>query len=193
MEGFLPYYENAQFDPRWLNGDATKLEGFHTIPDFELTNQDGETVTAKTFEGKIYITDFFFTTCPTVCPKMTDAMAKLQQTFVDDDEVLFLSHSVTPEIDTPDVLADYAQGHGVVSGKWHLVTGDQSVIYSLGRDYYFVEEDLGLNKRKDDFLHTDNFVLIDDDRHIRGIYSSLSRSDMRRLVEDVATLRSQPG
>lgn len=190
---FLPYYDNAQFDPRWLDGDSAKLEQFHSIPDFALTNQDDQTVTEQTFQGKIYITDFFFTTCPTVCPKMMEAMGELQQTFADDEDVLFLSHSVTPEYDTPDVLEQYAQRYGVTSGKWHLVTGDRSLIYRLGRDYYFIEEDLGRQKTENDFLHTDNFVLIDKNRHIRGIYSSLSRSDMRRLVADVATLENESG
>lgn len=189
---FLPYYDNPQFDPHWLGGDSAKLEHFHAIPDFVLTNQHNQTVTAQTFEGKIYITDFFFTTCPTVCPKMMDAMGKLQETFADDEDVMFLSHSVTPEVDTPEVLEQYAERYGVVSGKWHLVTGDRSLIYSLGRDHYFVEEDLGKQKTENDFLHTDNFLLIDKNRHIRGIYSGLSRSDMRRLVADVATLQNEP-
>lgn len=187
----LPYYDSADFEPRWLSGDRSELEGFHAIPDFELTNQDGMKVTAQTFQGKIYVADFFFSTCPVMCPKMTAAMAKLQEAFADATDVLFLSHSVTPDVDTPEVLRRFAKRYGVVSGKWHLVTGDRSLIYGLGRDHYFVEEDLGKRKTDDDFLHTDNFLLIDRDRHIRGIYSGLSRSDMRQLESDVALLRRE--
>ncbi len=165
----LPYYDNAQFDPRWHASDSPALESFHSIPGFTLTNQDGQEVTERTFEGKIYVADFFFTACPSVCPKMTEAMAALQETFIDDEDVLFLSHSVTPQADSPEVLKAYAERRGVVSGKWHLVTGDRSTIYGLGRQSYFVEEDLGEEKADDEFLHTDNFVLIDKRRHIRGI------------------------
>ncbi|PRP92962.1 hypothetical protein ENSA5_46300 [Enhygromyxa salina] len=189
----LPYYDNAQFDPRWLDGDPAKLDGFHTIRDFELTNQDGETITAETFAGKIYVADFIFTSCPSLCPKMTEAMAELQATFAEDDDVLFLSHSVTPDIDTPEVLHEYAARNGVISGKWHLATGERALIYELGRNFYFVEEDLGRAKSDDDFLHTDNFVLIDRGGHLRGIYSSLSRAEMRRLAADITMLENEEG
>ena len=172
----LPFYSEATFTPQWIAPNDEILDTFHRISPFKLTNQDGVVVTEKTFEDKIYVVDFFFTVCPGICPKMTANMAVLQDEFLQDDDVLLLSHSVTPERDSVPVLKEYAINKGVISRKWHLVTGTQQEIYKLGRKDYFVEEDLGLNKKEDEFLHTENFVLVDRDRHIRGIYNGLSQS-----------------
>ena len=184
----LPFYNEATFTPQWLNADDPILNEFHEISPFTLTNQDGEIITEKTFEGKIYITDFFFTICPGICPKMTKNMGVLQKEFLDNDDVLLLSHSVTPEMDSVSVLKKYADEKGVISKKWHLATGSQQDIYKLGRQDYFVEEDLGLIKDADEFLHTENFVLIDQNKHIRGIYNGLNSASVSQLVKDVKTL-----
>lgn len=185
----LPYYKGASFTPYWLESGSKAQQSFHQIPAFSLTNQEGEVVTENTFKDKIYITDFFFTTCPGICPKMTANMGILQQEFKNDDEVLLLSHSVTPEIDSVSVLKNYAKNKGINSEKWHLVTGKRSEIYDLGRNYYFVEEDLGENKTDDDFLHTENFVLIDKNRQIRGIYNGLNKTAVQQLIADIKTLQ----
>ena len=185
----LPYYHEASFTPLWLSADDTGLDTIHTIPPFTLYNQDGDTLTEKTFEGKIYITDFFFTSCPGICPKMTANFAVLQEAFKDDDEVLLLSHSVTPEKDSVSILKKYAEKKGVISGKWHLATGDQQEIYHLGRQEYFVEEDLGIAKSTNQFLHTENFVLIDHHRRIRGIYNGLNATSVQQLIEDIRVLK----
>ncbi|MFD2916147.1 SCO family protein [Psychroserpens luteus] len=185
----LPYYAEATFTPKWLDGENENLESFHKIPSFNLTNQLGETVTEKTFEDKIYIADFFFTTCPGICPKMTANMKVLQDAFLDDNDILLLSHSVTPEIDSVSTLKKYAESKGVINSKWHLVTGDRKQIYDLGRQSYFAEEDLGLDKTDEDFLHTENFVLIDQNRHIRGIYNGLNKTAVQQLIADVKTLQ----
>lgn len=185
----LPYYAEATFTPNWLDGDDESLESFHKIPSFNLTNQLGETITEKTFEGKIYIADFFFTTCPGICPKMTANMKVLQDEFLNDDEILLLSHSVTPETDSVPILKQYAENKGVINSKWHLVTGDRKQIYDLGRQSYFAEEDLGVDKTDEDFLHTENFVLIDQNRHIRGIYNGLNKTAVQQLIADVKTLQ----
>ncbi len=187
----LPYYKDATFTPHWLSLQAQTLEDFHRIPAFELLNQEGEIVSEKTFAQKIYITAFFFTTCPGICPKMMDNMAVLQDVFAEEEQVLLLSHSVTPEIDSVSVLKKYAQARGIRSDKWHLVTGDRQVIYDLGRSAYFVEEDLGLEKEVDDFLHTENFVLIDSDRHIRGIYNGLNKTAIAQLIAYVKILQQE--
>ena len=187
----LPYYSEATFTPNWLRPDDTSLEEFHQIPPFTLINQKGKTITEKDFEGKIYVTDFFFTICPGICPKMTANMTVLQDEFEDDDEVLLLSHSVTPERDSVSRLKDYADLKGVNSDKWHLVTGDRQHIYNLGRKWYFVEENLGLQKEDDDFLHTENFVLIDKNRHIRGIYNGLNAVAIKQLIADIKTLKEE--
>lgn len=187
----LPYYNDSRFTPRWLEAGSDALKDFHRIPEFSLINQDGESVTQQTFEDKIYVADFIFTTCPGICPRMTANMTLLQEEYLQDSEVLLLSHSVTPEIDSVPVLKSYAQTKGVESGKWHLVTGDREQIYKLGRDYYFAEEDLGALKTVDDFLHTENFILVDKNSHIRGIYNGLNKTSVSQLIADIETLKME--
>lgn len=187
----LPYYCEATFTPQWLSPGDPVLDTFHQIAPFELVNQDGDTITEQDFADKIYVTDFFFTVCPGICPRMTANMAVLQDAFSDDDEVLLLSHSVTPERDSVPVLKEYAENKGVQSGKWHLVTGDQLEIYTLGRRAYFVEEDLGIEKEDYEFLHTENFVLVDGNRHIRGIYNGLNKASVNQLIADIETLKKE--
>ncbi|GAL64014.1 SCO family protein [Algibacter lectus] len=188
---YLPYYNDESFTPHWLTPNTEEEKTFHKIPDFSLTNQSGETVTQDTFEGKIYITDFFFTTCPGICPKMTGNMAKIQEEFKNDPDVLLLSHSVMPSTDSVSVLRAYANKNDVIDNKWHLVTGSRDEIYTLGRDHYFVESDLGEVKSIDDFLHTENFLLIDKNKHIRGIYNGLNRASMAQLITDVKALKQE--
>jgi protein SCO1/2 len=187
----LPFYNEASFTPKWISSKSTALKSFHKIPDFELINQNSEKITQKTFENKIYIADFFFTTCPGICPMMTDSMLKLQEEFKNDAAVLFLSHSVTPTIDSVRKLKEYALDNGIMDKKWHLVTGSKKEIYDLGRKFYFVEEDLGEPKGIDEFLHTENFVLIDKNKHIRGIYNSLNRASLAQLIVDVKALQKE--
>ena len=167
------------------------MKNFHKIADFSLINQDGNTISNKTFSNKIYITDFFFTTCPGICPKMTASMMGLQKEYINDDEVMLLSHSVTPDIDLVPILKKYALKNEIVSSKWHLVTGNRKEIYDLGRKSYFVEEDLGKEKTEDDFLHTENFVLIDKNKNIRGIYNGLNPNDIVQLIADIKTLKKE--
>lgn len=186
---YLPYYNEESFTPNWMTPNSDEEKAFHKIPDFKLINQLGDTISQKTFDNKIYITDFFFASCPGICPKMTKNMFKIQEEFKTDSEVLFLSHSVTPTIDSVSVLRNYAENNGVIDNKWHLVTGDKAEIYSLGRDFYFVENDLGEQKSIDDFLHTENFLLIDKNKHIRGIYNGLNRASIAQLITDIKALK----
>ena len=187
----LPYYNEATFSPHWIDPSNNQLDSFHRVSSFELINQDGKTITEQTFKDKIYIVDFFFTTCPGICPKMTDNMALLQEEFLQDEDILLLSHSVTPARDSVPVLKQYAENKGIISGKWHLVTGSQQEIYRLGRKDYFVEESLGLEKEEDEFLHTENFVLIDKNRHIRGIYNGLNKTSLNHMVADIKLLKKE--
>jgi len=184
----LPYYNEASFTPKWLDKKSDKLKGFHKIPDFKLTNQNGEIITQKTFENKIHVTDFFFTTCPGICPMMTKNMTMVQEAFKNDNEILMLSHSVTPTIDSVPQLRKYAL-EKQIGYNWHLVTGNKKEIYDLGRQWYFVEEDLGEPKGLDDFLHTENFILIDKNKHIRGIYNGLNKNSVEQLIADINTLK----
>jgi protein SCO1/2 len=187
----LPYYKDASFTPNWLVPNSEEEKQFHKIPDFKLINQLGDTITQKTFIDKIYITDFFFTSCPGICLKMTGNMSKLQEEFKEDSEIALLSHSVTPNIDSVSVLREYAEKHDIIANKWHLVTGDKMNIYDLGRKQYFVENDLGIPKNINDFLHTENFLLIDKNKHIRGVYNGLNRASIAQLVTDVKTLKEE--
>ncbi|MCR1024080.1 SCO family protein [Cellulophaga baltica] len=187
----LPFYKEASFTPHWITPNTPEEKAFHKIPDFKLVNQLGDTLTQQNFDNKIYITDFFFTSCPGICPQMTNSMVALQEKFKNDPNILFLSHSVTPTIDTVEELAKYAKRFGVISNKWHLVTGDKTEIYNLGRNEYFVENDLGIPKDINVFLHSENFLLIDKNKHIRGIYNGLNRASMAQLVVDVQALEKE--
>lgn len=184
----LPYYAEASFTPHWLAADSDSLVSFHRIRPFQLVNQLGDTITEQSLAGKVYVADFFFTACPGICPKMTSNMAILQEEFRNEDRLKLLSHSVTPKYDSVSVLREYAEAKGVEADKWHLLTGDRDEIYRLGRKDYFVEEDLGTEKDLDEFLHTENFVLIDENRHIRGIYNGLNRASVNQLTADIRTL-----
>ncbi|MDX6747136.1 SCO family protein [Polaribacter sp. PL03] len=186
----LPYYNEASFTPKWVNAKSEELKSFHKIPDFSFTDQNGENITQKTFEDKIYVTDFFFTTCPGICPMMTKNMDIIQQEFINDAAVLLLSHSVTPSIDSVPQLKKYALDKNI-GNNWHLVTGNKKEIYNLGRQSYFVEEDLGEPKGIDDFLHTENFVLVDKNKHIRGIYNGLNKNAVKQLIADIKTLKKE--
>lgn len=184
----LPYYNTSDFTPIW---ELPKDTAFHSIRPFSLVDQKGEEFTEAHLEGKICVVDFFFTTCPGICPKMTNNMAILQKEFLQDDNILLLSHSVTPERDSISVLKKYAKAKGVDYNKWKLLTGKKDEIYDLGRKYYFVEEDLGENKDVSIFLHTENFVLIDKNRIIRGIYNGLDPNSITALAADIKELEKE--
>ncbi len=185
----LPFYNSADFTPEWIVTDVPSYAAIHTIAPFRLVDQEGETVTEKTFAGKIYVADFFFTTCGSICPTMTANMLKLQNAFRDDNEVLLLSHTVTPEIDSVAVLKSYAEGFGAIKGKWHFVTGTKKEIYTLARDSYFADQNLGTTIDENDFLHTENFLLIDRRGRIRGVYNGTLPVEIDRIIADVKTLK----
>lgn len=183
------------FQPNMVNAelvDSTKLhiKKYHTIADFGLLNQNGDTITQKNYENKIYIADFFFTTCPTICPIMTDNMIKLQEILKDQDDVLLLSHTVTPEIDSVPVLKAYAEKKGVNDAKWNMVTGDKQQIYDLARKSYLVAKYEPFDGVYD-MIHTENFVLVDTRRRIRGFYDGTDWEEMERLLKDLVILQSE--
>ncbi|MDZ4714430.1 MAG: SCO family protein [Cytophagales bacterium] len=184
----LPYYDTPDFTPRWelpANGE------FHQIRPFNLINQENQQFTEADIEGKICIVDFFFTYCPGICPKMAASMIDLQEEFLNDDNILLLSHTVTPDYDSVSVLKQYARNKGVNFRRWKLLTGTRSEIYDLGRKYYFVEEDEGLKRPEEVFLHTENFILIDKQRHIRGIYNGIDPNSIQSLIADIKALRQE--
>ncbi|MGB3467418.1 MAG: SCO family protein [Cyclobacteriaceae bacterium] len=187
----LPYYKEATFTPHWYIGSEELPKDFHKVSDFTLTNQSGDIISEETISDKITVVDFFFTSCPGICPKMTSNMKIIQDRFLNDSDVILLSHSVTPEYDSVPILAAYAEEKGVIADKWHLLTGSREQIYHLGRKQYFVEEDLGLTKSEDEFIHTENFVLLDQNRHIRGIYNGLNKSSVELLIKDIRVLQDR--
>ena len=183
----LPYFNEATFTPKWF--DLNKVPNdFHQVAAFSLTNQEGKTITETDLDGKVTVVDFFFTSCPGICLDLTNNMTIVQKEFLEQDKVMILSHSVTPDLDNVEILKRYAEKRGVNNKRWSLLTGDRSLIYDLGRNQYFVEEDLGLEKKKDDFIHTENYVLIDQHRRIRGIYNGLSKTSIRRMMDDMKVL-----
>ncbi len=184
----LPFYNTAEFTPQWITRSSTEYNSIHTIPAFQFTNQDGNMVTEKTFAGKIYVADFFFTSCPGICKRLTTNLTLVQTAFKDDDKVLLLSHSVTPETDNVDRLQQYAVSYGVIKNKWHLVTGSREQIYGIARNAYYADEDMGVKKNSSDFLHTENILLIDKHRRIRGVYKGTSVKDVNDLIADIKTL-----
>lgn len=187
----LPFYSTADFNPRWITAKEAAYDSIHQIPSFRFVNQLGETVTEKTFSGKIYVTDFFFTACPGICKRLTTNLGLVQKAFLDDANILLLSHSVTPDSDSVPRLAQYANEFGVIKNKWHLVTGNRDSIYLLARRDYFADENMGQKKNSDDFLHTENVLLIDTHRRIRGVYKGTSVKDMNDLIADIKLLKQE--
>jgi protein SCO1/2 len=187
----LPFFNSYEFTPEWISVNSPDYNKIHTIPAFSFTDQDGKQVTEKTVEGKIYVTNFIFTSCGSICPKMTDHMKLLQNEFSSDDQVLFLSHSVAPDKDSVAVLKEYAVEKGCISGKWHLLTGNKEAIYSLAKKEYFAGDSIGYFGKANDFLHTENFILVDTKRRIRGIYNGTVAVEMDRIIEDIKTLEKQ--
>lgn len=186
----LPVFNPADVNPKLVDESLVHIRRNHKVADFTLINQNGETITQKDYEGKIYVADFFFTRCMTICPIMTYNISELQEIFKNDDDVMFLSHSVTPDIDSISVLKEYAIKKGVIDGKWNITTGDKKHIYELARKSYFAvldEGDGGLQ----DFIHTENFVLVDKKRQIRGFYDGTDKEDIQRLVLDIKILQNE--
>jgi protein SCO1/2 len=184
----VPFYNTADFTPYWKGDSDFSVDTFHTIAPFKFIDQEGAAVTNKMFDGKIYVADFFFTICPGICPKLTGNMAKISEEFRTNDNVLFISHSVTPDIDSVQQLKKYAVEHNIDASRWHLVTGDKDKIYELARRSYFAERDIGFQNSKNEFLHTEHFILVDRNGHIRGIYNGTLDLETDRLIDDIRIL-----
>jgi len=185
----LRIYQPNDVAPELVDTTLQHVKKYHQIADFSLVNQLGDTITQKTFEGRIFVADFFFTTCATICPIMTEHMGQIQRKIKNDPDILLLSHTVTPEIDTVAQLKRYADKKGVIAGKWHLVTGDKKEIYDLARKSYLVAKDQPYSPY--DLVHTENFVLIDPQRRIRGFYDGTDPAAIESLLEDIAILKKE--
>lgn len=187
----LPFFNNPDWTPEWISSNSAQYNRIHRIPSFSFIDQDGTKVTEKTVAGKIYIANFFFTTCRGICPKMTSNMYLLQSYFFNDTSVMMLSHSVTPEKDDTSVLKKYAIENKVNSKKWRLLTGDKKEIYNLAKQQYFAGDSVGFYQTGNEFLHTENFILIDKHARIRGVYNGTLLVEIERIKEDIATLQKE--
>ncbi|HAI42074.1 MAG TPA: SCO family protein [Maribacter sp.] len=185
----LPVYSPAMVNSELVAEEIQHVRKYHTIADFSLTNQNGEIITQEDYKGKIYIADFFFTTCPTICPIMTKNMVDLQKALGKDSDVMLLSHSVTPEIDTVTQLKKYAIEKGVDDRNWNLVTGDKKQIYELARKSYLAVKTDG-DGGPFDMIHTENFILVDKDKRIRGFYDGTKKEDMDKIMADIEILKN---
>lgn len=188
----LPIFQPAEVNFELVDSSLQHVKKFHKIADFRLTNQNGQIITQREYENQIYIADFFFTTCPSICPIMTDNMNLIQREIIEDNKVKLLSFSVTPEIDSVEQLKKYALEKGVNDAKWNLLTGDKKEIYQLARKSYFVVKNDG-DEGKHDMIHTENFVLVDPDKRIRGYYDGTNDEEIQTLLADLKVLKKEYG
>jgi len=183
----LPIYQPAEVNEKLVDTSVIHVSKYHKISDFKLINQNGEEITQEFYKNKIYVADFFFTTCQDICPIMTKNMYRLQEELKEDNDILFLSHTVIPEIDTVQQLKKYAVDNKIDESKWNLVTGDKKQIYELARKSYLAVEDAEFGEY--DMIHTENFMLIDKKRQIRGFYDGTNDLEIDRLLSDIEILK----
>ena len=183
----LPIYNPSDFNSELVDVSLQSKNGNHIVSDFELINQNGKVVTQEDYRDKIYIVDFFFTRCPSICPLMTNNMIKIQNEFLNNDDIMLLSLSVTPEIDSISVLRKYANEKGALDSKWNITTGSKKHIYELARKSYFAVVEQG-DGGLQDFIHTPNFILVDKERQIRGVYNGIEDEEIVRLFQDLRIL-----
>ena len=186
----LPIYQPSMVNYELVDSTLQHVKKFHKIAPFSFTNQNGKKVTEQDYNNKIYVADFFFTTCPTICPKMTENMGQLQNEFLEDSQIKFISFSVTPQIDSVQQLKKYAIEKGVNDSKWNLVTGNKKEIYSLARKSYLAVKDDG-DGGQFDMIHTENFILVDPEKRIRGFYDGTDIEAMNTLITDISILKEE--
>ena len=180
----LPIYNPADVNPELVDSTMQYKSKYHKIADFSFVNQNGKTITQKDYEGKIYIADFFFTTCGSICPKMTTNLVKVQEAIIYNPKVMLLSHSVMPDVDDVVKLKKYAMKNKVNDAKWNLVTGDKKEIYKMARMSYLAVKQ-GKPDELYDMVHTENFVLVDAKKQVRGFYDGTKPEEITQLIEDI--------
>lgn len=186
----LKVYQPSMVNNELVDSTVQEVRKYHIIDDFKLLNQNGDTITQDFYKDKIYVADFFFTTCQTICPIMTDHMLQIQEKLKDDDEVLLLSHTVIPAHDSVPVLRKYADEKGIIDKKWNLVTGDKKQIYDLARKSYLAAKSEG-DGGTFDMIHTENFVLVDKQKRIRGFYDGTNPEAIEKLMNDIRILKQE--
>lgn len=174
-------------NPETVDQDLLQVGQGHKIGEFSFTNQDGQSIGLKDLKGKVFVAEYFFTTCQTICPRMNDQMQRIQQAFKDETNFKILSFTVNPEVDTVEQLKRYAQEHQAIAGKWHFLTGEKTKLYEAARKYFFLLKKSEVENQGDvgsDFIHTNNFVLIDREQRIRGYYDGTNPKEVDKLISD---------
>ena len=183
----LPIYNPSDLNPELVDKISQRTNKNHKVLDFQLINQNGEEITQEDYKNSIYVVDFFFTRCPSICPIMTNNMVKIQQQFSNRKDIKLLSISVTPTIDSISVLKEYANDKGVIDAKWNVTTGNKKHIYELARKSYFAVVEQG-DGGLQDFIHTPNFILVDKKKQIRGVYDGTDDTEINRIINDIKIL-----
>ena len=187
---FLPIYQPAEVNFKLVDSSLQHIKKFHKISNFNLVNQNGNNISQEFYHNKIYVADFFFTTCPSICPIMTNNMLKVQEKIKNDPNVLIVSFSVDPKTDSVAQLKKYAKEKGVDDLKWNLLTGDKKQIYDLARKSFFVAE-IDKDSDSNDIIHTENFVLVDPEKRIRGFYDGTNLDEIKNLISDLNLLKGE--
>ncbi len=187
----LPYYNSANFDALFLTSAEAKKQINHVIANFNMTDQHNKTITQKDIEGKIHIANFFFTSCGSICPKMTNNLMAFQDKFQSEKDIVLLSYTVMPWQDSVSVLNNFAIKNKITASNWHLLTGKKEAIYKLARQSYFAEENIGFEKDTSEFMHTEHLLLIDKNKKIRGIYNATLQLEIQQLIKDVDVLKKE--
>mgnify|MGYP001194699928 CR=1 FL=1 len=187
---FLPIYQPAEVNFKLVDSSLQHIKKFHKISNFNLVNQNGNNISQEFYHNKIYVADFFFTTCPSICPIMTNNMLKVQEKIKNDPNVLIVSFSVDPKTDSVAQLKKYAKEKGVDDLKWNLLTGDKKQIYDLARKSFFVAE-IDKDSDSNDIIHTENFVLVDPEKRIRGFYDGTNMDEIKNLISDLNLLKGE--
>jgi len=183
----LPVYNSRRMQPTWLHEDPVPEKDIHHVLDFSLTDQQGQAKTLADLDGKLYVSYFFFSSCAGICLKMAEELKRVQDHFSDRDEVRLVGHSVTPGIDTAAALAAYGKQKGINPKRWYLLTGGKKEIFDLARKSYFAVTD-GKDDDYKNLIHTENLVLVDKEKMIRGVYNGTYPQDVNRLMEDIDVL-----
>lgn len=190
----LPVIQPRDVNAEMINPELAHIGIGHRIGKFEFLNQNGEKITHEDVQGKIFVAEYFFTTCLTICPVMTEEMKRVQERFKGNQDVKILSFTVDPEQDDVEVMKAYAENHNAVAGQWHFLTGPKEDLYSLARNSFFVlkpAEAKNLGDAGSDFIHTNNFVLVDREMRIRGYYDGTSTEDINVLMDDIDLLLNE--
>ncbi len=186
----LPFFNSASLTPEWISPTSPAYNHIHAVAPFDLYDQEGNKVSDDTFKGNPYVANFFFTTCPGLCPKLGASFKSLQDS-LQSGEVKLVSHTVMPSYDSVAVLKRYADNNGVIAGRWFLLTGEKSQLYELARNSYFADKNFNDTGELSEFIHTENILLVDSQSRIRGVYNGTLTYEINRLLRHIKILQDE--